>query len=71
VCTCPPIDAVPIKVEERNNEIKTLKCERRKDKTDFESKMKIRMNELEQQFVSDDDVHERTIRETERLTEVL
>lgn len=40
-----------IQIEERNNEIKTLKNERRKDKADFENKVKIKMNELEQQYV--------------------
>jgi hypothetical protein len=34
------------------NEIKSLKTERRKDKIDFENKLKIKINELEQQYVS-------------------
>jgi alpha-galactosidase/6-phospho-beta-glucosidase family protein len=38
-------------IEERNNEIKSLKSERRKDKNDFENKLKIKLNEIEQQYV--------------------
>ena len=38
-------------IEERTNEIKSLKSERRKDKNDFENKLKIKLNELEQQYV--------------------
>lgn len=40
-------------IEDRMNEIKVLKAERRKDKTDFENKLKVKINELEQQYVSD------------------
>ena len=40
-------------IEERNNEIKVLKNERRKEKADFDNKMKVKLNEIEQQFVSD------------------
>jgi len=38
-------------IEDRNNEIKSLKSERRKDKNDFENKLKIKLNEIEQQYV--------------------
>ena len=38
--------------EERTNEMKNLKSERRKDKNDFENKLKIKLNELEQQYVN-------------------
>lgn len=40
------------KIEDRNNEIKSLKAERRKDRIDFENKLKIKLNELEQQYVN-------------------
>ncbi|UJR38434.1 hypothetical protein I4U23_031102 [Adineta vaga] len=40
-------------IEERNNEIKALKSDRRKDKNDFENKMKIKLNELEQQYINE------------------
>lgn len=40
------------KIEDLNNEIKSLKAERRKDKVDFENKLKIKINEIEQQYVS-------------------
>ena len=40
-------------IEDRMNEIKTLKTERRKDKLDFENKLKLKINELDQQYVSD------------------
>ncbi len=39
-------------IEDRLNEIKSLKVERRKDKIDYENKLKIKINELEQQYVS-------------------
>jgi septal ring factor EnvC (AmiA/AmiB activator) len=39
-------------IEDRNNEIKSLKSERRKDKNDFENKLKIKLNEIEQQYVN-------------------
>jgi septal ring factor EnvC (AmiA/AmiB activator) len=39
-------------IEDRNNEIKSLKTERRKDKNDFENKLKIKLNEIEQQYVN-------------------
>jgi hypothetical protein len=39
-------------IEDKNNDIKALKIERRKDKIDFENKLKIKINELEQQYVS-------------------
>jgi septal ring factor EnvC (AmiA/AmiB activator) len=39
-------------IEERTNEIKSLKFERRKDKNDFENKLKIKLNEIEQQYVN-------------------
>ena len=42
-----------VQIEERNNEIKVLKNERRKEKADFENKMKLKLNDIEQQFVSD------------------
>ena len=42
-----------VQIEERNNEIKVLKNERRKEKADFDNKMKLKLNEIEQQFVSD------------------
>jgi septal ring factor EnvC (AmiA/AmiB activator) len=38
-------------IDDRNNEIKSLKSERRKDKNDFENKLKIKLNEIEQQYV--------------------
>lgn len=38
-------------IEDRMNEIKNLKAERRKDKNDFENKLKVKLNELEQQYV--------------------
>ena len=38
-------------IEDRMNEIKTLKADRRKDKIDFDNKLKIKLNELEQQYV--------------------
>lgn len=41
-------------LEDRLNEIKALKSERKKDKTDFENKLRIKMNEIEQQYVSVD-----------------
>ncbi|CAF0929828.1 unnamed protein product [Adineta steineri] len=40
-------------IEERNNEIKSLKFDRRKDKNDFENKMKIKLNEVEQQYINE------------------
>ncbi|CAF1551707.1 unnamed protein product, partial [Adineta steineri] len=40
-------------IEERNNEIKSLKFDRRKDKNDFENKMKIKLNEIEQQYINE------------------
>jgi len=39
-------------IEDKNNDIKALKIERRKDKIDFENKLKLKINELEQQYVS-------------------
>jgi len=39
-------------IDDRNNEIKLLKSERRKDKNDFENKLKIKLNEIEQQYVN-------------------
>jgi len=39
-------------IEDKNNDLKALKIERRKDKIDFENKLKIKINELEQQYVS-------------------
>ncbi|CAF1642733.1 unnamed protein product, partial [Adineta ricciae] len=45
--------ALKLQIEERNNEIKALKTERRKDKNDFENKMKIKLNELEQQYMNE------------------
>ena len=41
-------------LEDRLNEIKALKLERKKDKADFENKLKLKMNEIEQQYVSVD-----------------
>lgn len=38
-------------IEDRMNEIKTLKADRRKDKIDFDNKLKIKLNELDQQYV--------------------
>ena len=35
-------------------ENKTLRSERKKDKADFENKLKIKINEIEQQYVSVD-----------------
>ena len=39
-------------IEERSNEIKSLKSERRKEKNDFENKLKMKLNEMEQQYVN-------------------
>ncbi|CAF3165918.1 unnamed protein product [Rotaria sp. Silwood2] len=54
------------KIEDRNNEIKSLKAERRKDKIDFENKLKIKINELEQQYLNDLKTKEIQMREIER-----
>lgn len=40
-------------LEERLNELKTIRAERRKEKTGGENKLKAKINELEQQFVRD------------------
>lgn len=40
-----------IQIEEKTNEIKTLKLDRRKDKNDFDNKLKIKLNDIEQQYV--------------------
>ena len=39
-------------LEERLNEIKSLKTERKRDKMDYENKLKNKINEVEQQYVS-------------------
>jgi len=39
-------------IDEKINEIKCLKVERRKDKNDFDNKLKIKLNEIEQQYVT-------------------
>ncbi|CAF1072720.1 unnamed protein product [Rotaria sp. Silwood1] len=54
------------KIEDRNNEIKTLKVERRKDKIDFDNKLKIKINELEQQYLNELKTKEIQMREIER-----
>lgn len=38
-------------LDERTNELKALKAERRKDKAEAENKFKLKITELEQQFV--------------------
>ncbi|CAF2941354.1 unnamed protein product [Rotaria sp. Silwood2] len=53
-------------IEEKNNEIKSLKSERRKDKNDFENKMKIKLNEIEQQYINELKTKENQMRELER-----
>ncbi|CAF4600164.1 unnamed protein product [Rotaria sp. Silwood1] len=53
-------------IEERNNEIKSLKSERRKDKNDFENKMKIKLNEIEQQYINEIKNKENQMHELER-----
>ncbi|CAF1415370.1 unnamed protein product [Rotaria sp. Silwood1] len=54
------------KIEDRNNEIKILKVERRKDKIDFDNKLKIKINELEQQYLNELKTKEIQMREIER-----
>ncbi|CAF1093759.1 unnamed protein product [Adineta ricciae] len=53
-------------IEDKNNDLKTLKAERRKDKIDFENKLKIKINELEQQYVNELKNKETRMRELER-----
>ena len=45
--------ALKTQLEERSNEIRSLKADRRKEKNDFDAKIKIKINELEQQYVSE------------------
>ncbi|CAF0996822.1 unnamed protein product [Adineta steineri] len=53
-------------VEDKNNDIKSLKAERRKDKIDYENKLKIKINELEQQYFNELKNKEIQMREIER-----
>ncbi|CAF5220631.1 unnamed protein product, partial [Rotaria magnacalcarata] len=53
-------------IDERNIEIKSLKSERRKDKNDFENKMKVKLNEIEQHYINDIKNKENQMRELER-----
>lgn len=53
-------------IEDRMNEIKTLKTDRRKDKIDFENKLKVKINEIEQQFANDLKNKDLQMRELER-----
>ena len=53
-------------IEDRTNDIKSLKAERRKDKIDFENKLKVKINELEQQYVNEIKNKDLQMRELER-----
>jgi len=53
-------------LEDRLNDIKTLKLERKKDKADFDNKLKIKINEIEQQYVNELKNKEIQMRELER-----
>lgn len=53
-------------IDDRSNEIKSLKAERRKDKIDFENKLKVKINELEQQYLDELKNKEIQMREIER-----
>ncbi|UJR07713.1 hypothetical protein I4U23_011998 [Adineta vaga] len=53
-------------IEDKNNDIKTLKAERRKDKIDFENKLKVKINEVEQQYTNELKNKEGQMREIER-----
>lgn len=53
-------------IDEKLNEIKNLKLERRKDKNDFENKLKIKLNEIEQQYINEIKNKEIKMRELER-----
>lgn len=54
-------------LDDHLNEIKSLKSERKKDKLDFENKLKIRTNEIEERYMIELKNKEIQIRELERL----
>ncbi|CAF1343311.1 unnamed protein product [Didymodactylos carnosus] len=47
------IKTLKSQIEERNNEIKQLKADRRKDKNDFENKIRVKMMDVEQQHLNE------------------